>query len=309
MRRYLFFGCLAMFISMSALAIDILLEYMGIKARTVDSMWLFIYTGISVVTHMAIQCSPLFRHMTGGKRWMWTVLAVPALLCFSLITTTVSQSSYIKGQAKQIEANQAIKEARLDVAQGFAKSAQIQQRYDYATRSNSSLANAADLLDKAESQAGSGNVTNDEAVTIPLAIINSALPSPMSVEQFLIAYYTLMSFGLVLIGYFFSELSLTLFGKAGQTPDMSETTPDIKTNKQLAANEVLTDKHSQAAIDLRLSQGKSGGKSWSDADINRSWVYKAHIDMFGKARKGETLDRFIDPTKRKLKPWHAALTG
>lgn len=304
--RFLFFGCLALMVAMMALAIDVLIEVGGIRARTLDSLWMFIFVSISVVVHIAFLLSPLFRHMSGGKRGLWTLCAIPMLFIYSFGATLVGQSSYIESQASQIEQSRKIKAQQLKLVDQYAKSASIQQRYDYATRSNDSLDKASTLLDQASKTAGSGNVTNSQAVELPLRLINALLASPISVKTFLIAFYTLMSFCLIVLGYFFSELALVMFDRAaGTKADKDGTEERLRTNNDLAKSGHLTDADVQEAINTRLNR-ESGT---AERDINRLWITQACIRQHGKAKKGETLDKFIEPTKKKLKPWYGKLVG
>lgn len=302
MNRYHFFGQLAMLTSMAALLVDIMLEYMGIKARTSSREWLTIYTGISVVTHVAILMSPLFRHATDGKRWLWCVSALPILLIFSLITTLVSQSSFIQGQANKIEQARSIQNARFALSERYQNAADIQHRYDFAQRSLPSLDKARELL-MAEPDNQTSSVTSTEAITIPLEIINAILPSPISAQTFLTIYYTMMSFGLVLIGYFFSELSLEMFKKADETRT-NKKYRDISRIGEGGQNpdkiKALTDEDSITAIDAKLASTPH----WIESDINREWIKDAHFHAFGKARRDKILDDFIEPTRLKLKPWY-----
>lgn len=321
--KYLFWGCYALFLAIFSLSIDVYLQFIGLKHSISETDMLFARTAICVLINMSIFASPQFRHLCAGSeksmsKWctkkLWYLAALPLIFVYSALSTSMNMGGMIEAQAKKIESARSLMSAQIDLANDArraandtSKTAKAQRRIIHLSKSSDTqavvtgqLEIAAQQLTQAQEQQNvATHIKATETARIPLAVIN-ALFSPdekIEAETFMYWFLVMTSFCLLLIGTMFSELGSTMFAKS---VGHARTSAGLKDISKLEKQGQLTDEDSITAINKKLECGAS----WSDIDITRSWIADAHFRVFGRARKGETLDKFIAPTRKKLKPWY-----
>lgn len=293
--KYLFFAALAIFMSLASLAVDVLIQYVGLASAISDNMMLIIRVAVCCIVNAAIALSPLFRHLTGGKRWIWTLCAIPTLFIFSAFSTSMNLSGSIDAQAKEIAAARESKQARLDLARSITATADKKTHIIHVTSAGRSQELAAQQLDASDRyNKTASQVTSDEQAEIPVNAINALLglftDYKISSKDYLMMFMMSMSFGLLLIGYFFGELGLKMIELASDalqhkdrrlqtTSDRSQTAYRQK-RRRLFALPRFFKKSSQTSIDfdtaLKIASKKLDHKTVSMRKVRQ--VVKRPID-------------------------------
>lgn len=299
-------------ISAFALGTDFSIQALGTKASNPEHGSFKTWLSVSAVFNIAIFFSTAIRILGGFKRATFNIIALPVIFLISFFLTLNNSSALVGQQAKIISQAQEDKARRDAIAEALTANALRQTKINHVSNSSKSLELASANADKAEEISEmTSSVSRIEAAAVPLEFINALLPDgyQMTVNQYLTSFYILLSLGLILIGYFFSDMALSLYGQAikvsrqrgvcpGQDSDMSGTSSDTSGQVSDKARQ-LSDKEITTAINEKLqSRPKTEAK-----EISRKWIADACRTKYGVARQGTYLDNFIPGTKRKINGW------
>lgn len=299
-RKFKTLAFISILMSLAPFIVDGLMQWMGVQAKATTTEWKIIWIGICGIFNAALFLSSSFRYALGVKRWLWSLFVVPIIFVVSSITTMMGQGSFIAQEAAIAKETQKIKAARLELVDTINANARQQTRINHVTNAGTTALFAANQLDKAEADVGNQKVTNQQSALIPLALINWISPKEINVETFLIAYFTLISFALLLVGYFFGELSMACLKRAHELEHGKtkiNTTETTQTNSNKNGTAPNTPEQIQTAIDKKMSENPET----NETKINRAWIDQAVRDMYGKSKAGQTLDKHIPYAKSLIK--------